>query len=432
MSAKPTIAEMRARYEGQFGVAAGYLPADIDEVKRWLEQQLASAKAARAVGELVDNPAVSALGELINTDFEIKNLFKLMLEESGGQREHGSPITSVADLVDVMNLIVAQAPAFTDVKSQQNFFPMSSIFVHMMYTPAGMFLFTLVRFNNAVRAVLQSWCDYLDSPVSLNVINKTDGWLSPPAARLMNLKDFVIPDPTAPNGEFTSFNDYFHREINLETRQLAGAGDPKVIVSANDGTVYRIARNVQKSAEFMLKGQPYSLENMLNNINENGVTVDSFVGGDVFQAFLSGANYHRWRAPVSGKIVVQQPVAGLMFSELPWPGYDPSAGTLSQGYQASVNTRGLVFIKADHAPLRTVCVMPIGITEISSINFTRSVNDHVDKGDELGYFSYGGSTLCVIFQPGAVKEFRWPYPKYPLCPPCPISINVRDWIALAN
>ena len=434
----PTVEQIRARHEGLFGVAAGYLPADIDEVTRWLERQLARAKEAHAADELVENPAVSALGQLIRTDDEVRTLFELMLEESGGKRQHGQPITSLADLLVVMNLIVAQAPQYTDVKSERNFFPMSSLFVHMMYKQAGMELFAMERFNSAVRAVLQSWCDFLDSSASLNVINKgDDGWLSLSATRLMNLKDFVIPEPSAPNGGFASFNDYFHREINLETRQLAGEGDPKVIVSANDGTVYRIARDVQqKDANFWLKGQPYSLENMLNNINENGVTVDSFVGGDVFQAFLSGANYHRWRAPVSGTIVAQRLVEGLMFSELPWPGYDPSAGTLSQGYQASVNTRGLIFIKADYTPLRTVCVMPIGITEISSIRFTRSVNHHVAKGDELGYFSYGGSTLCLVFQPGAVSEFRWPWPpqdpKHPLCPPCAITINVRDWIALAN
>jgi len=30
----------------------------------------------------------------------------------------------------------------------------------------------------------------------------------------------------------------------------------------------------------------------------------------------------------------------------------------------------------------------------------------VEKGEELGYFQFGGSTHCVIFQPGVIKEFR--------------------------
>lgn len=434
--ASPTPEQIRSRYQDQFGVGAGYLPGDPAEVTRWLTEKLAQAEAARTAGELLDNPAVAALGQLVTTNSEVGYLFEKMLEWSGGQREHGSPITSLQNLLNVMNLIVVEAPVFTDVKAQRNFFPMSSLFVHMMYAVPGMLLMANDDFNDALRAVLQSWCDYLDSPESLYVVTP-DGWLSGPATRLMDLKDFVIPDPSNVNGGFVSFNAFFHREIKLKARQLAGANDPTVIVSANDGTVYRIARNVARSTQFWLKGQPYSLENMLNNIDVNGVTVDSFVRGDVFQSFLSGSNYHRWRAPVSGTIIAQELVPGFMFSELPWPGYDDSAGTKSQGYQASVNTRGLVFIKADHEPLGVVCVMPIGITEISSIRFCCSLYDHVDKGDELGYFSYGGSTLCVVFQPGVVGEFRWewpppPDPSHPNCPACPIPINVRDWIALSN
>jgi Phosphatidylserine decarboxylase len=30
---------------------------------------------------------------------------------------------------------------------------------------------------------------------------------------------------------------------------------------------------------------------------------------------------------------------------------------------------------------------------------------HVAKGEELGYFQYGGSTHCLVFRPGAIAEF---------------------------
>ena len=30
----------------------------------------------------------------------------------------------------------------------------------------------------------------------------------------------------------------------------------------------------------------------------------------------------------------------------------------------------------------------------------------VKKGDELGYFQYGGSTHCLIFRHGFIKEFK--------------------------
>lgn len=119
-----------------------------------------------------------------------------------------------------------------------------------------------------------------------------------------------------------------------------------------------------------------------------------------------------------------------MFSELQVEGFDPTSGTHSQGYQASVNTRGLTFIRADWGPLKTVCVIPIGITEISSINFCRKVGDHVDKGDELGYFSYGGSTLALVFQPKTIMAFQWGWP--PPDPKNPPKIQVGSQIATAE
>ncbi len=98
---------------------------------------------------------------------------------------------------------------------------------------------------------------------------------------------------------------------------------------------------MQASARFWLKGQPYSLHDMLR-----GHYLDRFVGGDVFQSFLSGADYHRWRAPIAGTVRHVEKVDGLMFSDAESAGVDTTAATFSQGFEASVNTRGLVFIES--------------------------------------------------------------------------------------
>lgn len=52
----------------------------------------------------------------------------------------------------------------------------------------------------------------------------------------------------------------FHRRIKPEFRPVSAPDDPKVIVSANDGKVFKYEREVAKSSEFWLKEQPYSLE----------------------------------------------------------------------------------------------------------------------------------------------------------------------------
>jgi len=179
---------------------------------------------------------------------------------------------------------------------------------------------------------------------------------------------------------------------------------PHSVISANDGKVYAIAHDVREQQRFWIKGQPYSLRDML----AGSAYLDRFIGGSVFQSFLSGANYHRWRSPIDGTVRSAAVIEGLMFSDTESAGPDPTAGTYSQGYETSVNTRGLVFIESDDPKIGLVCVMPVGITEISSITMMVRRGDRVKKGDELGLFSYGGSSMALVFQPGAIQRFTVP------------------------
>ena len=52
-------------------------------------------------------------------------------------------------------------------------------------------------------------------------------------------------------------------------------------------------------------------------------------------------------------------------------------------------------------------VMPIGMAEVSSCVMLDKIKpgNKIRKGEELGYFQYGGSTYCLIFRPGVIKRF---------------------------
>jgi len=403
----------------------GHLPQDTESVNAWL-RGVAKEARAQAVAPGSYRKSVAEFADLIEQDGVVRMYVTEMIEQVA---DEDKTIHNVAELLAALDHIVRTAPAFDVDPAKRNTFPVSSLFVHMMYTPAGVAGFTHRALNGALRNILKEWCDYLDSAASQSVLNTgPHGWLSPPAAVLNKLDEFVIPDKNAPHWGFASFNDYFHRQVRPELRPIASPDDPKVIVSANDGTVFQVARDVQRSDRFWSKSQPYSLTNILDNHPAAG----SFAGGEVLQSFLSGANYHRWRAPIAGTVVEAKVVNGLMFSELNPAGYDPTAGTYSQGYEASVNTRGLVLIESDDANIGTVGVVPIGITEISSISIQIEVGQKVAKGEELGYFSYGGSSMCLIFQPGVIRRFTVDAPTPGGDPDDGPPIKVNAQIAVAN
>jgi phosphatidylserine decarboxylase len=275
---------------------------------------------------------------------------------------------------------------------------MSALFGYMMMTNAGEALFRHEGFNEALRGVLEEWCTYLGGEESTNVLNdRPGGWLSPKAIHRLKLRDFKR-DEDAPHWGYLSWNDFFHRELEDVARQrpIAHRDDPNVVVSANDGQVRAIGLSVKNEDKFWAKGNYFSLRDILDDN-----FLDRFDGGDVLQSFLDGSDYHHFCAPVAGTVERIVEVPGLLFSDAESGGIDPS-GVNSLVYDTAVNNRTLVFIKGPDS-IGTVCVIPIGITEISSIMIGVTEGSAVAKGADLGWFQYGGSTLCVVFQPGKVQ-----------------------------
>ncbi|HEX4742906.1 MAG TPA: phosphatidylserine decarboxylase, partial [Caulobacteraceae bacterium] len=225
-----------------------------------------------------------------------------------------------------------------------------------------------------------------------------------------------------PHWGFASWNDFFTRRFKPVARPVALPEDPKAIVSPCEATPYRIARDVRREAEFWIKGQTYSLHDML----AGDPAADAFVGGVVWQAFLSAFNYHRWHSPVGGMILGTRAVEGTYFSESESEGEDPAGPNNSQAYLSHVAARTIIHIRADDPTIGEMVVMPIGMGEISSCVIDGAIRPgaRVEKGQELGYFQYGGSTLCCLFRPGAIGAFAlgaMPDPDNPHPPPLRVN-----------
>ncbi|KAK0201286.1 hypothetical protein DFS33DRAFT_1447633 [Desarmillaria ectypa] len=74
--------------------------------------------------------------------------------------------------------------------------------------------------------------------------------------------------------------------------------------------------------------EPYSLNHVLNN----DVLAPQFIGGTVYQAFLSATKYHRWHSPVNGTVSRIVTIPGTYYAESPATGFpspDPGAPNLS-------------------------------------------------------------------------------------------------------
>jgi len=213
-----------------------------------------------------------------------------------------------------------------------------------------------------------------------------------------------VCDPEKEHHGYKSWDDFFTRELKEGVRPIASPEDDNVIANACESKTYNVAHNVKARDRFWAKKQPYSVMDML----AFDPLAEQFVGGTVYQAFLSALSYHRWHTPVSGKIVKAHVVPGTYYSEALFDGLgdphvhkiDPQGEASCQGYITATATRAVMFIEADNPKIGLMAAVFVGMSEVSTCDIFAKAGDHVKKGDQIGTFRFGGSTHCLLFRKG--------------------------------
>jgi phosphatidylserine decarboxylase len=398
---------------------AGWLPEQQD-LESWLGRH---RQRVAALGErLVLHPAMVRFKELVEGDPVLRMYAERMVEEAPIGKEYAEkPVGSWDELVRMINEVLTLAPEFGDSTAST---PLGAILDWASGTTAGFAFFRDARVNAALKELLGVWCEFLDSPESRYVLNDSPGgWLSEEAKATIGIDQFEH-DPAAEHLGFASWNDFFTRRFRDGARPVAAPKDGRVITNVCESVAYGITTDVQRQDRFWIKTQPYSLVDML----AGDEAVDEFVGGTVYQAFLSANNYHRWHSPVSGTVVRAFVEDGTYFSEADAEGAGATEPTNSQAYLAHVATRAVILIEADEPSVGMIAVVPVGMVEVSSCVIAPAVKPgaHVEKGQELGHFQFGGSTYCLLFRPGTVAEFALdavPQPHLPT--PTVKQVNTR-------
>jgi phosphatidylserine decarboxylase len=378
----------------------GWLPSDQQVLGRWLDD-LAAKAGARGDGPLL--PVVEEFRQLIETDPVICMLFASMLRQVPYKQTptHEPQVRTVDQLLKMFNHVLAHAPEYDD--SGLVGCPINAILDWAMGTHAGFAAFLNDRVNAQLQKMLNEWGTFLRSADSASVLNDSAaGWLGPGAmARMPHFAEDFACDPAAPHYGFTSWDDFFTRRLRPGARPVASPGDPDVIVNACESAPYRLRQGVLRRDRFWIKGQPYSVAHML----ADDPWAEAFAGGTVYQAYLSPLSYHRWHSPVDGRVVKAYVHDGTYYSELPAEGYDPEGPNSSQSYLTEVATRAMLFIEADNPAIGLMCVLPVGMAEVSTCEITVYQGQRVRKGDQLGMFHFGGSTHCLMFGPGVRLDF---------------------------
>ena len=393
-----------------------WLPSDQEFENKWVKKVYEEAKSEENKKLL---PPVQALKELIESNRYIWNLFQMMFDEIP-QKDVDTPagtpqVRDYHELLLVLNRLIQRAPKFNTTGLVDT--PINAVLDYPMGTRAGYVLFNDPRVNAKIKNILDYWGRYLQSEESSYVLNTSDkGWLSPYALNEMakeaggdNSADLFAVRSTDVKQKlgYTSWDDFFTRKFKPGIRPVASPDDDDVIANACESAPFRMAHDVPLKAKFWIKGQPYSLIDLLHN----DPWTSKFEGGTLYQAFLSALSYHRWNSPVSGKIVKAYNLDGTYYGEALAQGFenpngpDKVAANNSQAFLTSTAARAVIFIQADNPKIGLMCFVAVGMGDVSNNEITVRIGQHVNKGDQLGMFHFGGSTHVLLFRPEVKLDF---------------------------
>jgi phosphatidylserine decarboxylase len=281
-----------------------------------------------------------------------------------------------------------------------------------MATPSGLMLFHDALFASELKLVLEAWAKFLSSSASLDKLDVDDpekpgSWISQRAHAAGVWQD-TVHDPAVPAYGFTSWNDFFLRRFRPGARPFKG--DPAVCVFSPCETLpWTSAQDLELRSQFWVKDNVFSLEDVLGSGRRWAAL---FAGGSLYQGFLSPDLYHRWHSPVDGELVRSWVEPGLYLAQRPGQGQGPGTwhGTRTQPYLAHVATRAICLFR--HPACGYVAVVFVGMVEVSSCVPRMLVSETDDpvpvrRGDEIGHFAFGGSSVVVLFQAARVRVSAW-------------------------
>ena len=185
--------------------------------------------------------------------------------------------------------------------------------------------------------------------------------------------------------EFKSFNDFFYRKLKPEVRPvgdgLTAPGDGKLIAFESVSDVHN----------FFIKGRKFTLPEFLADKK----LAEKFKYSSLLILRLAPNDYHRFHFPYDGIASEVKKIRGSYYSVSPY---------------AIANNFTKVFCenKREYCILKTldkgkILLAPVGATMVGSIIETYTPGQKVKKGDEMGYFAFGGSTIVMLINKDSIE-----------------------------
>jgi phosphatidylserine decarboxylase len=202
------------------------------------------------------------------------------------------------------------------------------------------------------------------------------------------LSELVQPDPD----KYETFNQFFAREIREDARPIAEPENDLVASSPADCRL-TVFPTVDLATRYWIKGSGFTLARLLGSEE----LAAQFDGGSIAIARLAPQDYHRWHSPVSGTVRGIKDIPGAYYT------VNPQAINESGVVDVFCENKRSIMTLERTGTGSPVAIVAVGAMLVGSIKYVGGVDKvgvQVRRGQCLGAFYYGGSTVIVLFPKG--------------------------------
>ncbi len=239
-------------------------------------------------------------------------------------------------------------------------------------------------FNAWIREFILSMGSYMDTTES------TKGLETFIKDSKIHIEDYF----KGPSGWLT-YNQFLARQVKAGKRPVESRCNDEIIVAPTDSK-FLGKWNIEDNSTITVKGDTYDLKDLLAGSSY----AKKFKGGLFAHMYLSVYDYHRYHTPVGGKVVEIKVIPGRTWTNEIKKITGKQEVNDDIGFQFN-QTRGYIILKTE--TIGFVAVVPVGMGFVSSVNITVDEGAKIAKGDEFGFFAYGGSDIIMLFEKDAIK-----------------------------
>lgn len=225
-------------------------------------------------------------------------------------------------------------------------------------------------------------------PLTAPVLSKIAGQLLSTRASCMLIRPFIRTNKINMTQfepvRYRSYNEFFSRKIRQDARPIDR--DPNHLISPCDSKLTVLP--ITPDTRFTLKHTEYTVASLL----KNSKLASKYTGGYALIFRLTVDNYHRYCYVADGDKTKNIRIPGVLHT------VNPIANDYFPIYKENAREYSILHSQE----FGDILMMEVGALLVGKI-INHHGKAHVSRGQEKGYFQFGGSTVVLLLKAGVVE-----------------------------